>query len=119
LSDNRATARDGLSPETGQHTAAQSDFIDFYRAGYRKVTAAVMAFGATPEEAADATQSAMETVLRRWDQIDAPLAYAKKAALHSFYKEKERGLDRVRQRLAQGARRKAPKHSARMPTMPA
>ena len=45
----------------------------------------------------------MEEVFRRWDQIDAPLAYGKKAALSNFYKEKERGLDRTRGRLKQGA----------------
>jgi len=61
-----------------------------------------MSVGATFEEADEAAAAAMEEVLRRWDQIDAPLAYGKRAVLNSFFKEKERGLDRIRQRLQQG-----------------
>lgn len=104
MADNQAIARAKPAPEAGQRRAAviPAGFTDFFRAGYRKLMVTVMSVGATPEEADEAAAAAMEEVLLRWDQIDAPLAYGKRAALNSFLKEKERGLHRVRQRLAQG-----------------
>jgi RNA polymerase sigma factor (sigma-70 family) len=101
--DKQAIARTKLSPEAVQPAAPPAGFVAFFRAEHRKLMAVVMSVGATLEEAEEAAASAMEEVLRRWDQIGAPLAYAKQAALSSFYKEKERGLDRTRQRLKQGA----------------
>lgn len=101
--DKQAIARAKPSPEAGQQPALPPEFAAFFRAEYRSLMAAVMSVGATREEADEAAASAMEEVLRRWDQIGAPLAYGKKAALSNFYKEKERGLDRTRGRLMQGA----------------
>lgn len=100
--DNQAIARTEPSPRTGQPAAPPAGFVAFFRAEYRKLMATAMSVGATFEEADEAAAAAMEEVLRRWDQIDAPLAYGKRAVLSSFFKEKERGLDRIRQRLQQG-----------------
>jgi RNA polymerase sigma-70 factor (ECF subfamily) len=55
--------------------------------------------GATETEADEAAAAAMEEVLRRWDQVSSPRAYARKAAVSHFLKEKERGNDRIRHRL--------------------
>lgn len=101
--DKQAIARTEPPPETGQQPAPPPDFAAFFRAEYRTLMAVVMSVGATFGEADEAAEAAMEEVFRRWDQIDAPLAYGKKAALSNFYKEKERGLDRTRGRLKQGA----------------
>jgi DNA-directed RNA polymerase specialized sigma24 family protein len=100
--DKQAMARTEPSPGPVQ-AAAPPEFVAFFRAEYRTLMVVVMFVGATFEEADEAAASAMEEVLRRWDQIDAPLAYGKRAALSNFYKEKDRGLDRIRQRLKQGA----------------
>lgn len=101
--DNQAIARTGSLPEAGHQAAPPPEFAGFFRSEYRKLMMTAMSVGATLEEARDAAASAMEEVLRRWNEIDAPLAYAKRATLSNFYKEKERGLDRTRSRLKQGA----------------
>ena len=102
MPDNQAIARTKPSPEAGQPAPPPAGFIAFFRAEYRKLMVTAMSVGATRAEADEAAAAAMEEVLRRWDQIDTPLAYGKRAALSNFFKEKERGLDRIRQRLQQG-----------------
>lgn len=101
--DKQAIAGTQPSPAAEQQVVPSAEFITFFRAEYRPLLVTVMSVGATLVEADEAAASAMEEVLRRWNQIDAPLAYAKRAALSHFFKEKERGLDRVRQRLKDGA----------------
>ena len=101
--EKHAIARTTPSPAAGQQAPPPQEFIRFFRAEYRRLMVTVMSVGATREEADEAAASAMEEVLRRWDRIEAPLAYGKRAALSNFFKEKERGLDRIRGRLMQGA----------------
>ena len=101
--DKQSIAQAKPSSEAGQQAAPPPEFAVFFQAEYRKVMMAVLSVGASPDEADEAAASAMEEVLRRWDQIDTPLAYAKQAAVSNFVKEKQRGLDRVRGRLLQGA----------------
>lgn len=54
--------------------------------------------GATRQEADEATAAAMREVLRRWGELDDPLAYARRAVVSNFIKERTRNLDRVRRR---------------------
>jgi RNA polymerase sigma factor (sigma-70 family) len=103
VADNQAIARVKPSPAAGQQAATLPEFVAFFRAEYRTLMWVVMSVGASPEEADEAAASAMEEVLRRWNQISAPLGYAKRAALSNFYKDTQRGLDRIRERLKQGA----------------
>lgn len=81
--------------------AAPPEFVAFFRAQYPKLKMTAMSLGASPEEADEAAASAMKEVYLRWDHIEAPLAYGKRAALSNFLKAKER--DRNRQRAEQDA----------------
>jgi RNA polymerase sigma-70 factor (ECF subfamily) len=74
------TAVPRLGPPTG--------FEDFFRNAYRKLLATAMCMGATREEAEDAVDTGMIEVWRRWDEIKSPLAYARLAVVHAFYKER-------------------------------
>jgi RNA polymerase sigma factor (sigma-70 family) len=55
--------------------------------------------GANPQEAEDALSAAMTEVLQRWDAIENPRAYARRAAISNLIKNKQRGLLRIRDRL--------------------
>jgi RNA polymerase sigma factor (sigma-70 family) len=81
--------------------AAPQGFSEFFRAGYREVVKTARYAGATEHEADEATAAAMKEVLRRWGELDDPLAYARRAAVSNFVKEKTRNLDRVRRRLVE------------------
>ena len=70
--------------------AAPPGFEDFFRGAYRKLIALVMYLGATKEEAEDAVAASMAEVLRRWEEIGDPLAYARTATRSNFIKEKTR-----------------------------
>lgn len=102
VADNQRMAWTTRSPQSvWQSTDPPPDFSSFFRSAYRRVVQTVMYTGGVEEDAEEAAAAAMEEVLRRWNQIDSPLAYARKAAVSHFLKEKERGIDRVRQRLSQ------------------
>jgi hypothetical protein len=57
--------------------------------------------GAISLEAEEAGAAAMREVLRRWGELGDPLAYARRAVLSNFLKERTRWLDRVRRRLVE------------------
>jgi RNA polymerase sigma factor (sigma-70 family) len=78
--------------------AAPLGFEDFFRSAYRKLVACVMYLGATKDEAEDAVAASMTEVLRRWEEIGDPLAYARTATRSNFIKEKTRS-DRLIRRL--------------------
>jgi DNA-directed RNA polymerase specialized sigma24 family protein len=65
-------------------------FTPFFRGSYRKVMLTVIAAGATVQEADEAAAVAMDAVLKRWGEIESPLAYACTAAVRSFIKTKVR-----------------------------
>lgn len=71
-------------------TGVPPGFENFFRSAYRKLVAGVMYLGASKEEAEDAVAASMAEVLRRWAQISDPLAYARRATLSNFIKEKTR-----------------------------
>lgn len=97
MGDNDAAAQPGSAR---QQSAPPYGFAGFFRSAYRQVVQTVIYAGATETEADEAAAAAMEEVLRRWDQIRLPRAYARKAAVSHFLKEKERGNNRIRHRLA-------------------
>jgi RNA polymerase sigma factor (sigma-70 family) len=70
--------------------AVPPGFEDFFRGAYRKLVACVMYLGATKVEAEDAVAASMAEVLRRWEEISDPLAYARRATQSNFLKEKTR-----------------------------
>lgn len=48
-----------------------------------------------------ASSAALEEVLRRWDRIENPRAYARKATISNLIKNKQRGQQRIRDRMIQ------------------
>ena len=81
MGDNDAAAQPGSAR---QQSAPPSGFAGFFRSAYRQVVQTVIYAGATETEADEAAAAAMEEeeeeeVLRRWDQICLPRAYARKA----------------------------------------
>lgn len=55
--------------------------------------------GATWHEADEAAQVAMQEIMRRWCELDHPLAYARRATISNVVKAKTRDLDRDRRQL--------------------
>jgi RNA polymerase sigma factor (sigma-70 family) len=74
---------------------------EFFRAAYQPLLRDVIFAGGKPHEAEDAVSAAMVEVLKRWDTIENPQAYARRAAISSLIKDKQRGLQRTRDRLIQ------------------
>jgi RNA polymerase sigma factor (sigma-70 family) len=79
--------------------AAPDGFEEFFRRSFRELVRAAMYAGATLEEAEDATAKALMEMLWHWDTCKRSLAYARKAAVHNFIKDKTRGTGRVARRL--------------------
>ena len=76
-------------------------FEEFFRDAYQPLVRDVIFAGWNPEDAEDAVSAAMAEVLQRWDSIQNPRAYARRAAISNAIKYKERGLKRIRERLIQ------------------
>jgi RNA polymerase sigma factor (sigma-70 family) len=90
-------AEHGLVPATAMtvidpaRVLRDSAFSAFYRGSSRKVLVTLYAAGATRPEAEDAVADGMAAVLKAWGRIEEPLAYARTAALHSFFDARKRG----------------------------
>jgi RNA polymerase sigma factor (sigma-70 family) len=76
-------------------------FEKFFRSAYQPLVRDVIFAGGSPHEAEDAVSAAMAAVLRRWDVIEHPHAYARQAAISSLIKDKTRGSQRIVDRLVQ------------------
>jgi RNA polymerase sigma factor (sigma-70 family) len=74
-------------------------FGDFFRDAYRPLVRDVIVAGGDPDEAEDAVSAAMVEVLIRWDRIENPRAYARRAAVNHMIKNRQRGLQRIKERL--------------------
>jgi RNA polymerase sigma factor (sigma-70 family) len=85
-------------PRVDRRADAAASFEDFFRPAYRELIKTAMYAGATKHEADEAAAAAMQEVLRRWSELDDPLAYARRAVVSNFIKERTRNLDRVRRR---------------------
>jgi DNA-directed RNA polymerase specialized sigma24 family protein len=77
----------------------EADFGEFFRDAYRPLVRDVIFAGGTLDEAEDAVSAAMVEVLRRWDAITNPRAYARRAAINNMIKNRQRGLQRITERL--------------------
>jgi RNA polymerase sigma-70 factor (ECF subfamily) len=98
--DNAVVQATAAPPEEARmHPPA--GFTTFFKEHQRSLIQTAMYAGATRQEARLAAQDAMTDVLKRWSDIDNPLAYARKAVLSCFVKSKKHGLDRVRVKLVQ------------------
>jgi len=79
----------------------------FFAAEYRKLVKILMVMGATMEEAQDAAQKAMEDLFKRSQtaapaSITDPDAYACRAAIRYFIKERQRDRERLPRELKGG-----------------
>jgi RNA polymerase sigma factor (sigma-70 family) len=74
-------------------------FEDFFRSAYQPLLRDAMFAGGNPHEAEDAVSAALAEVYQRWDAIDSPRAYARRAVISILIKNKQRGQQRLRERL--------------------
>jgi len=95
--ENKASAR--VTPR--RRAGVPPGFDEFFRSAYHAFLGTAIFVGARGQEAEDAVAAAMEEVWRRWGEVDEPLAYGRRATVSNFLKEKERGLARVRRRMAE------------------
>ncbi len=65
-------------------------FAAWFRESFVKLRADLMRIGVKYEEAQDATAQAAEDLLRRWEKVEHPYAYARTAALRSVIKCRKR-----------------------------
>jgi len=87
------------SPAADARPPAPAGFEQFFRASFPELVRTAMTAGATPEEAEDAAAKTLAEMLPAWPVGDKPLAYARRAVVHNFIKDKTRGSRRVAQRL--------------------
>jgi len=74
-------------------------FEDFFRDAYQSLVRDVIFAGGHPDEAEDCVSAAMLEVLKRWEEIENPRAYARRAAVNHMIKNRQRGLQRITERL--------------------
>lgn len=91
--------RSRISAAAGTPIFASYGFADFYKEHFRELVRAAMYAGATRTEADDAIQKAMAEMYPRWTQRTYTVAYARKAVIRNFIKDKTRGPGLTAQRL--------------------
>ncbi|MEU5633641.1 hypothetical protein ACH47C_31265 [Streptomyces rishiriensis] len=70
--------------------ASQPSFTEFYASEVKRIVLFVYKNGATWDDAWDATQSAFVGSFQRWDGIDDPAKYVRRAALLNWVFEVKR-----------------------------
>jgi RNA polymerase sigma-70 factor (ECF subfamily) len=76
-------------------------FERFFRENYRTLLKQARYAGAGMHDADDAVAATMADLYANWDRVDEPLAWARRAVVRYFVKNKTRSLDRVRARQVQ------------------
>jgi RNA polymerase sigma factor (sigma-70 family) len=76
-------------------------FEDLFRDAYQPLVRDATFVGGNPYEAEDAVSAALEEVLRRWDSIENPRAYARRATISNLIKNRQRGQQRLQARMIQ------------------
>jgi RNA polymerase sigma factor (sigma-70 family) len=75
---------------------ADEGFASFYRQEYLRIVLFLRNDGASGAEAEDAVQEAMTQAYRRWDKIEKPGAWVRKAALSCYLRQKAKVNREVR-----------------------
>lgn len=101
MDTDKGVARAGPAARVRRRAPAPPGYTEFFRGTNRDLRKFAMYVGATRDEAKDAAASALAEVLARWGQIDDPLAYAKRAVVSNFLKDKTRNLERTRRRMVE------------------
>lgn len=90
----------------GKDDASASDpsapFEDFYRRDYRLLLKMALAVGALWDQAQEIVDQTMEDILRQWNEIRHPRAYARRAVLSHVAKQKKREQERLSRTLRGG-----------------
>jgi RNA polymerase sigma factor (sigma-70 family) len=90
-------------PQTAAQAArrppAPDGFGEFFRASFRELVKTAMIAGASLEDAEDAAAKTLAGMLSIWPVRGYPLAYARRAVVNNFIKDKIRGNHRVARRL--------------------
>jgi RNA polymerase sigma factor (sigma-70 family) len=79
-----------------QSVLADEGFATFYRQEYLRVVLFLRKYGASGAEAEDAAQEAMTQACGRWDKIESPRAWVRKAALSCYLRQKKKVSREVR-----------------------
>lgn len=93
--DDTAPEPDPACTQANQRSLA---FGTFFVTNYDELLRVAMYVGAEEKEAEDAVSDAMEDLLRRWEMVERPYPYVRRAMLSHFYQERTRGLGRLRRR---------------------
>jgi RNA polymerase sigma factor (sigma-70 family) len=86
-----------MSSPGGTHP--EQAFDRFFRIAYLPLLRDIIFVGGNQHEAEDAVCHAMAQVFERWETIENPRAYARRAAISNLIKSRQRGPGRVRERL--------------------
>jgi DNA-directed RNA polymerase specialized sigma24 family protein len=78
---------------------AEASFSAWFKESFEKLQADLMRSGVGREQARDAAADACEDMFGRWGQVQYPYAYARRTAIHVVIKARERGDQRLRQRM--------------------
>ena len=98
---NQTPGQAAASSAIDTRLPAPAGFEDFFRTSYRELVRTAMYAGATPQEAEDATAKTLTEMLSRWTTRQWSLAYARRAVVHNFIKDKTRGTRRIAWRLVE------------------
>lgn len=79
--------------------ATPPGFEEFFRTKYRRLIGVALLVGASWEEAEDAVDQSMIEVLNRWPDLHKPLAWACKAVVSNFYKQRVRDEKRTEREI--------------------
>jgi RNA polymerase sigma-70 factor (ECF subfamily) len=90
-----------VSIQVTRTTTSVAALEEFYRDAHQPLVRHAIFVGWDPDDAEDAVSDTMLDVVKRWDLIENPQAYARRAVISNLIKNKERGLRRIRERLIQ------------------
>lgn len=86
-------------PAADVQLLAPPGFEAFFRTSFRDLVRTAMITGATLAEAEDAAARTLEDIFKAWTRREYSLAWARRAVVHNFIKEKTRGTSRLTRRL--------------------
>lgn len=98
-SPTRSPDASSLSPR--RSTDSPAGFESFFLNHRKALLGVAMRLGATRHEADECVASAMKDVLTRWDTIDEPFSWARRAVQTYLIRERTRGLEAQRLRLVE------------------
>jgi len=98
---NQTAVQAVASPAIKTRPPAPEGFEDFFRKAFRELVRTAMIAGASRDEAEDAAAKTLTEMLLAWPVPGYPLAYARRAVVNNFIKDKTRGNRRVARRLVE------------------